>query len=140
MSNGRIDIEYEEVKYPLLFGMLAVRLWSEKAVSHANDNPNEVAELSIAYLVHAGMCNYSQSKLEPFPSFELAYEIADYVLSLRDGTDTAIWNCFIETRAAKRVKDNLEKKSEENIPQPIGTELNPTLSESSDLNPSNTTA
>lgn len=139
MGNGRIDIEYEGVKYPLLFGMLAVRLWSEKAVTHAADDPNEVAELSIAYLVHAGMCNYAQSKLDAFPPFELAYEIADYVLSLRDGTDTSIWNCFIETRAAEPVKQSLQKKSESDQQQ-IGTQSNPTPSENSDSNQTSTTA
>lgn len=136
MSNGRIDIEVQGVNHSLHFGMSALKIWTEKAVSELQRVPNVKSDMqAFAYTVYAGLCNYADIKELPHPSFEEAYELAEEILITGDDLQNKVWSTFRESRAGKPLLDKLnpEKKSDpeaESQPLQTGTPSNPTPTES----------
>lgn len=121
-TNGIVSIELEGVKHTLLFGMKAIRIFSEKTsqeIQRQNATIEDVNEWnfqieenkSFIYLVYAGLCNYAESNDLEYPSYQDCYLIANELL-FDANQQVKIWEVFKSSKAGSNLLSAFAQKQE----------------------------
>lgn len=142
-DTGVISLVTGDQTFQLRFGMPANRMlmtrWAAMPNFHEHLNEPEVA-----YLLYAGYVNACMARNEqPTKEFEFFYEIVEDFALNEAGTAvlTEIAACYANSKQTKKYVEDVKKKTEEILMQhQTGTLSNPSVTENSDLNQSNTTA
>lgn len=139
MTNGKVQFEIDGIKRSLHFGMIAARIFTEKAVDLANKRDDELNKLisdlgneegtkkhnelneerkeyddikSTAYIVYGGLCNQSHINDTSFPTFDEAYSLTERILQYPDIL-TKITDVWRNSEPMKSMLDKLPKPEEE---------------------------
>lgn len=98
-----------EVFYSLYFGLLATQIYAQKCL-HVSNNKIETSNTKeFSFIIYGGLCNAAEINDLPYPSFELAYELTEEILSRGEDLQTEIFKSWSESKAGSKLIAALPK-------------------------------